>query len=105
MLHRSAASAYFSVVEVGGAVMAYAEGELRPPVAHLNRIAVHPTHQGRGIGAFLLRDVLRAFWRRGARQVTLNTQADNRRSLRLYRRFGFQPTGDAVTVWEVQIEE
>lgn len=101
---RSAAAAYFAVVEVAGAVVAYAEGELRPPVAHLNRIAVHPTHQGRGIGAFLLRDAVRAFWQRGAGRVTLNTQADNQRSLRLYRRFGFEPTGDVVTVWELQIE-
>jgi ribosomal-protein-alanine N-acetyltransferase len=102
---RAAASAYFVAAEVTGAVVAYAEGELRPPAAHLNRIAVHPIHQGRGIGAFLLRDALRAFWRRGARQVTLNTQVDNHRSRRLYRRFGFEPTGDVVTAWELRIED
>jgi RimJ/RimL family protein N-acetyltransferase len=53
----------------------------------------------------LLRDALRAFWRRGARQVTLNTQVDNHRSRRLYRRFGFEPTGDVVTAWELRIED
>jgi len=102
---RVAASPDFAVAEVAGAVVGYAEGELRLPAAHLNRIAVHPTHQGRGIGAFLLRDALRAFWRRGARQVTLNTQVDNHRSRRLYRRFGFEPTGDVVTAWELRIED
>lgn len=103
MRRRVAVSSHFVVAEGAGEVVGYAEGELRLPAAHLNRIAVHPAHQGRGIGALLLHDALRAFWRYGAEQVTLNTQADNRYSQRLYRRFGFEPTGDLVTAWEVQI--
>ncbi|RLC61686.1 MAG: hypothetical protein DRI80_08170 [Chloroflexota bacterium] len=103
MRRRAAVASHFAVAEMAGEVAGYAEGELRLPKAHLNRIAVHPAYQGRGIGTLLLRDALRAFWRSGAEQVTLNTQADNRYSQRLYRRFGFEPTGDAVTVWELQL--
>lgn len=103
MRRRAATSSHFVVAEVAGEVAGYAEGELRLPMAHLNRIAVHPAHQGRGIGALLLRDALRAFWRRGAEQVTLNTQSDNRYSWRLYRRFGFEPTGDVMRAWELQL--
>jgi ribosomal-protein-alanine N-acetyltransferase len=102
-LRRTAASPHFAVAEVAGEVVGYAEGELRLPAAHLNRIAVHPAHQGYGIGALLLHDALGDFWRHGAERVTLNTQVDNHPSRRLYRRFGFQPTGDVMIVWELQL--
>jgi len=103
MRRRAAASSYIAVAEVAGTVIGYTEGELCLPAAHINRIAVHPAHQSRGIGALLLRDTLRAFWRRGAGRVTLNTQSDNRYSQRLYRRFGFEPTGERMTAWELQL--
>ena len=99
---RAAASSHFAVAELAGAVAGYAEGEAHPPAAHLNRVAVHPAHQGRGLGTLLLCDALRAFWRQGAHQVTLNTQTDNHKSRQLYRRCGFEPTGDTVTAWELR---
>jgi ribosomal-protein-alanine N-acetyltransferase len=100
---RAAAAAHFAVAELAGEVIGYAQSDLRLPMAHLNRIAVHPAHQGQGIGAALLNDTLRALWRLGAEHVTLNTQSDNRYSQRLYRRFGFETTGDYATVWELQL--
>jgi ribosomal protein S18 acetylase RimI-like enzyme len=103
MRRRAAVAAHFAVAESAGNVVGYAEGELRLPIAHLNRIAVHPTHHNRGIGAALLRDALRDFWRQGAEHVSLNTQSDNQESQRLYRRFGFEMTGDFATVWELQL--
>jgi ribosomal-protein-alanine N-acetyltransferase len=103
-LHRRAASAaHFAVAELAGEIVGYAEGELCLPTAHLNRIAVHPDHQGCGIGAALLRDALHAFWLQRAERVTLNTQSDNTSSQQLYHRFGFEMTGDFVTVWERQL--
>jgi ribosomal-protein-alanine N-acetyltransferase len=102
MRRRAATAAHFAVAEAAERVVGYATGELRLPVAHLNRIAVHPAHHGRGIGAALLQDGLHAFWQKGAEHVTLNTQSDNQGSQRLYRRFGFEMTGDYATVWELQ---
>ena len=96
-------SAHFVVAELAREVVGYAEGELRSQVAHLNRIAVHPVHQGRGIGELLLRDALLAFWRDGAKQVSLNTQIDNQHSQRLYHHLGFEPTGEHTTVWELHL--
>lgn len=104
MRRRAATSSHRAVVAFAGEVVGYASGELRLPAAHLNRIAVHPAHQGRGIGALLLRDALCAFWRCGVERVTLNTQADNLGSKRLYRRFSFEPTGDSVTAWELRLQ-
>jgi len=103
MRRRAATSSHFVVAEVVGAVVGYVEGELRLPTAHLNRIAVHPAHQDHTIGALLLHDALRAFWRHGAERITLNTQTDNHFSQRLYRCFGFEPTGDVMTAWELQL--
>jgi len=103
MLRMTATSSHFAVAEVAGEVVGYAEGQLRLPAAHLNRIAVHPAYQGCGIGALLLRDALCAFWRQGAERLTLNTQTNNRCSQRLYHRFGFEPTGEITTAWRLQL--
>ena len=100
---RIGTSSHFVVAELAGEVVGYAEGELRLPGAHLNRIAVHPDHQGHGVGALLLHDAVRAFWRRGAERVTLNTQTDNESSRRLYRHLGFELTGDRVVTWRLQL--
>ena len=101
MYRRSAIPSHFIVAETDSRVVGYAEGEVHLPTAHLNRIAVRPTHQGHSIGTMLLESMLHAFWRLGAERVTLNTQADNLPSQRLYHRFGFTPTGDSATVWEL----
>ena len=100
MRRRMTAAYRFIVAKAAGSVIGYAEGSLNLPVAHLNRIAVHPAHQGSSIGALLLEDMLRGFWRSEAERITLNTQANNHFARRLYRRFGFRPAGDSVTAWE-----
>lgn len=67
--------------------------------AHLARMTVSPERQGQGIGAALLAWALEGYGRRKLRHVTLNTQADNLASQRLYTRFGFAPTGQKYPVW------
>jgi ribosomal protein S18 acetylase RimI-like enzyme len=96
---RAARDSRFTVAQWSGTVVGYTEWEWHLPAAHLNRIAIHPRIQGRGIGAVLLSNALDALWQGGARTVSLNTQRHNQRSRRLYDRFGFRPTGDVVTVW------
>jgi ribosomal-protein-alanine N-acetyltransferase len=103
MLRRKAAASHFVVGEAMEGVVGYIEGESLLPLAHINRIAVHPRYQGRGVGALLLHDALDVFWRLGAERVTLNTQSDNDSSQRLYRRFGFKPTGDVAIAWELEL--
>jgi len=100
---RARTASRFTVAEHGGRAIGYTEQEVHLPTAHLNRIAVDPDHQGRGIGALLLKRALMSMWRRGADAVSLNTQRRNQRSRRLYRRFGFEATGDAVTVWTLRL--
>lgn len=66
---------------------------------HLARLAVDPECQREGIAFTLVYDLLQRFERRGFLRVTVNTQSDNRASLKLYDRFGFQATGEKIPVY------
>lgn len=72
--------------------------------AHLARLAVAPSTQGRGIGSMLLHDVIRRFFRQGVYSMTVNTQASNHRSQRLYRAYGFRRNGYDLGVWSAKPE-
>ncbi|HBY09252.1 MAG TPA: hypothetical protein DEH22_16290 [Chloroflexi bacterium] len=67
---------------------------------HLARLAVHPRVQEHGVGYALVRDLLAQFARRGASQVTVNTQVNNEASLALYHKAGFKATGEVFPVYE-----
>ncbi len=66
--------------------------------SYLQRLAVAPTAQGRGLGRRLLRESMR--WARGAgaRSMLLNTQPDNDRATTLYRSEGFEMLAERLTV-------
>ena len=81
---------YLLKAEWQGALVGYASGTWSQQQGHINRLAVHPQVQGLGIGHRLLAESLVRFHRAGIYQITLNTQADNLASRRLYERFGFR---------------
>ena len=70
--------------------------------AHLARLAVSPQMQGRGIGSLLVQDLFNQGWRAGLRRFTVNTQNDNRSSLALYKKSGFELTGERYAVYTYQ---
>jgi len=103
-LRRGLANAACVVVaEVEDRLVGYACGKVYLPVAHLDRIVVHPAYQNQGIGAQLLQDVLQSFCQAGVDCVLLNTQASNHTALHLYRRFGFRVNGDYLIVWDLAL--
>ncbi len=65
---------------------------------YLQRLAVEPEEQGRGIGRALVLDSLRWVKRWRGSKVMVNTQDDNAGAVRLYHGLGFrtEPTGLAV---------
>lgn len=71
--------------------------------AHLSRITIDTEHQNRGIGSALLAHALEGYRRQGISTVTLNTQADNVASQRLYERFGFEQSGEHFPIWSVHL--
>jgi len=68
--------------------------------AHLARLAVEPRYQGRGIGRELVLHALTALGRLGLGRMTVNTQADNLPSQRLYQSLGFRETGMRIRLYE-----
>jgi ribosomal protein S18 acetylase RimI-like enzyme len=70
-------------------------------VGFVQRLAVDPAAQGRGVGSALLLDGLHWMRRRGARRALVNTQRTNARALALYRRHGFalEPAGLSVVAF------
>jgi len=56
---------------------------------YVQRLAVHPDAQAKGLGHALLTDGLHWMRVRGARSAFVNTQVDNERALHLYESAGF----------------
>lgn len=67
--------------------------------AHLARLAVASKMQGQGIGYLLIQDLLNKCRQIGLYRLTVNTQSDNQKSLALYRRIGFDLTGEHYAVF------
>lgn len=60
---------------------------------HLLNITVAPEHQGRGLGAAMLRDVVAWSQAEGAEALWLEVRQSNERARRLYVRGGFEAVG------------
>jgi GNAT superfamily N-acetyltransferase len=67
-------------------------------VSYLQRLAVHPDAQGRGLGSSLVVDALEWARRRGSARCFVNTQMTNTRALALYHRLGFISEDDRLRV-------
>jgi len=93
----------FDVAELNGNVVGFqysVRGD-EEDTAHLVRLTVSPSAQRRGVGSSLLAAAIDAYRERDLRQISLNTQADNLASKRLYRKFGFEAAGYRLPVWSM----
>lgn len=61
--------------------------------AHLLNIGVARRHQGQGLGARLLQQVMTEAAHRGAVRLFLEVRPSNERAVDLYRQFGFRQIG------------
>lgn len=80
------------------AVMGYAVCGRAMDIGYLQRLAVHPDHTRRGIGASLVADSLRWLRRRHGRMMLVNTQESNASALALYEHLGFKLEPEHLTV-------
>jgi ribosomal protein S18 acetylase RimI-like enzyme len=92
-----------TVAEADGQVLGYQLSTRNPFGAHLARLAVRPTLQGRGVGLALVADLVRQAERRELFRLTVNTQSDNAASLALYKKTGFHETGERYPVYQLEV--
>lgn len=87
-----------AIDNTSGRVLGYAISGRSGRNGYLQRLAVDPTAQGRGLGRWLVADGLRWLARWRARQCVVNTQWGNEAALGLYEDMGFHrlPQGLAV---------
>ncbi|MCS6910568.1 MAG: GNAT family N-acetyltransferase [Anaerolineales bacterium] len=103
-LHAALAQAdHLTLAEQDGRVVGYQLTTADGGAAHLARLAVIPEAQGRGIGSALVAETLEHYQRRGRREITVNTQHDNKASLAVYRRLGFELTGERMPVYQLML--
>jgi ribosomal-protein-alanine N-acetyltransferase len=94
-----------TVAEMEGEIAGYQLSTPSAYGAHLARLAVLPAWQGQGVGTALVRHLIEHFARGNARTITVNTQASNAASLHLYRRLGFELTGERFPVFICALPE
>jgi ribosomal protein S18 acetylase RimI-like enzyme len=94
---------HLRVARHGAAMVGYCVCDRASQRGYVQRLAVHPRTQGRGVGGALLADGLRWLRRWGARDALVNTQEGNDRSLRLYQRAGFVLQPDGLTVMRIAL--
>ncbi len=82
--------------------------------AHITTIAMHPEHRRRGLGEFLLVNLIDIAYAIGAKWVTLEVRVSNYTAQNLYRKYGFREAGirhryysdnqeDALIMWTDEI--
>jgi len=96
-------SLFAKVAEDAGGVIGYQMTTGTGTRAHLARLAVHPSVQGRGVGRALLGNLFGTLMQNGYLKLTVNTQSDNQTSLNLYQKMGFVRTGEAYPVYTFDI--
>ena len=81
---------YPLVVRSAEQLVAYAVVWFIVDEIHIGNLAVHPDHQGCGIGKALLAHILTLGRRRSLEYATLEVRPSNQRALALYEHFGFR---------------
>lgn len=87
------ASRRYLVAVAGGAVVGYGGFGAVDNTGDILTIAVASAHEGRGLGARLLTELLAAATDFDCHEVLLEVRVDNQRAQALYERFGFEPVG------------
>ena len=90
-----------SVAVLGGRVAGFClVTTVSPGVAHVPQVAVHPRHQGRGLGDALLGRARRCAAAEGCHRVTLSVSEENQRAGRWYEARGFQELERFSAYWQ-----
>ena len=97
-------SDYVTGVRVNDNLVAYQISSVRLTNVHLNRIAVLPEYRNQKIGSSLINDIFAHYHNSIVSTISVNTQASNEISRKLYRGYQFHETEDSIPVYIYQSE-
>lgn len=80
----------YLVYQEGEEILGYCVLRILGDAGELQRIAVRPEAQGRGIARKLMDAVAGLARRRGAKEISLEVRESNQRAINLYRAYGFE---------------
>lgn len=86
-------------------IVAFSISGRSTPAGYIQRLAVEPAAQGRGLGSGLVIDALAWMQRRRVAKVMVNTAIDNKAALRLYESIGFEVQSETLAVLEHTIDQ
>lgn len=66
---------------------------------YLSNIAVDPAFRGRGIGSYILKNVIKLAAEKESRKIVLDVTFSNKGALKLYKRMGFKVYGKKSAEW------
>ena len=101
--HAFSQSLFATVAENADGIIGYQLTTGHGQRAHLARLAVHPAVQGHGAGRALLSDLFAKLTSTGIVRLSVNTQSDNTASLSLYKKMGFNRTGEEYPVYTLEV--
>lgn len=93
----------FRVGLAGTSVVSYAIVGRSARRGYLQRLAVRPDHESRGLGRALVIDGLRWLRRWRVEEAFVNTQHENQRALELYEQLGFRRQASGLTVLGIDL--
>ena len=96
-------SLFATVAEDSSGIVGYQVTTGAAARAHLARLAVHPSAQGRGVGRALLGKLFSDLRLNGYFKLSVNTQSNNEVSLNLYKQMGFVRTGESYPVYTFDV--
>ena len=86
-----------------GQMIAFAISGRTSSCGYIQRLAVDPTAQRRGVGNALVVDSLEWLLRRNVGRVIVNTATDNHGAISLYRSIGFETRPETLVILEISI--
>lgn len=92
-------STYCTVAEKDGLLVGYQITTLQRNRAHIARLAVLPGYQRLQIGYCLVGNVIDQYRKSWTREISVNTQQDNYKSLGLYNKIGFELTDESFPIF------
>lgn len=92
-------STFSRIIEIDNQPAGYILAASSDGSCHLSRIAIKPEFAGKGYGSLLLSSLIDHCQHKKIQRITVNTQETNLASLQLYKKFGFELTGERIPVF------